>query len=464
MIKKLTDVLGDADWDRFHSYAKRVRSLEFDETVAYRSDPDTPDLDSTIIAVLSLHHPFGSAFLPGLQQLSWRTEGSALPMLPFLSRELKQLDLHMSTQIPATANEVFKAIVHRTPSLVIFYLKANVQGTTVDMSLARWLQTTTNLEEVSFPAYYLTPALIRALGSLPRLKRIGQNSRSNHSSDSSRQLQCFPPGSFPHLLDIGFNATLFEAPKFLLGSLEVASRLVHLVLHASGTLDSENILKFVRHVAQNCHMLTELGLDLFSGPRYGEQSLYPLKMELLESLYPCIRLEALDITYPLLFTFQENDVEEMGRAWPQMVLLHVCPDPDFSLPFGGRMGSSLSILSAFAKALPKLESVRFYLKKQEAPPFTGNLYPPYQFQNLNRVHFGLSPVPDGRLRHVGFYIASLCKERPTISCGRSNWHTGNLPSDWAGTKSAWKEVNDMVGFAMEVKRAGLSSLRDNVAE
>lgn len=385
-------------------------------------------------------------------------------MLPFLSRELKKLNLRMSTQIPATANEVFKAIVHRTPSLVTLFLKPTVQGTTVDMSLARWLQTTTNLEEVSFPAYYLTPALIRVLGSLPRLRRIGQNSRSHHSSDLSRQLQCLPPGSFPHLLDIGFNATLSEARKFLLGSQEVASRLVHIALHASGTLDSENILNFARYVAQNCPTLTELGLDLCAGPRSGEQFLSPLKMELLESLYPCTRLETLKISYPLPFTFQEDDVEGMGHAWPQMVELRVCPDPDFSLPFGGRMGNSLSILSAFAKALPKLESLQLYLKKQEAPPFTGDLYPTYQFEKLTKVHFGLSPVPEGRLRHAGFYIASLCKEWPTIDYGRSNWHTGDLPNDWTQRKSAWKDVDDMVSFAMEVKRAGLSSLRDNAAE
>lgn len=458
----MTDVLGDADWDRFHSYAKRVRSLYFEEPSRYRSELDIYTLDPTVIAILSLHHPFGAVFLPRLQELSWETGGSALSMIPFLSGELKQLHLHMPTPTPSTANEVFKALAHRTPALVSFHLEATVRGLSVDTSIARWLRTTANLEAVSLPPHYLTPALVRVLGSLPKLREIEQ-SEYTYLSNSTRVLQCLPPGTFPKLVDISFSASLSEAQGFLLASQEVGYRLSRIVLHASGRLDSERILKFARLVTEICPALTGLGLNFSAVPRSGEQSLAPLTMALFESLYPCTQLQTLEIGHPLPFTFQEEDVEQMARAWPQMACFDVCPDPDYSFPLTSQLGSSISILSVFAKAMPELEVLSLHVNEQGAPPFTGNLYPRYQFQRLTALRFGLSLLPGGSSRQVGFYIASICKERPVISHGRTGWHSGAYPNDWIQTKRDWQEVEDTVYFAMEVKQEGLSSLRGTVA-
>ncbi|KAG8925656.1 hypothetical protein FRC00_003785 [Tulasnella sp. 408] len=464
MFKKLNKVLAEADWNRFHSYAKRVRSLEFTENEVYRSYLHSPSLDSPVVGVLCLHHPFGTVFLPHLQKLSWTTEGSALSILPFLSSELKELYLEMSTQTIPTANEVFKAINNRTPSLVTFSLQARIRGINVDTSLAGWLQTALNIEEVSLPPYYLTPVLIRTLGSLPRLKSIKQSLYFIHSTPSSEELQALPPGSFPKLTRICFNATPSGAERFLFTSQEIGSRLDSIVFFAYGSLDTEDILRFAQLVAQSCPVITELSLNLFTTTDSGEQSVSPLPMALLESLYPCTRLRCLEIGHPFPFTFQEEDVERMGRAWPQMLTLDLCPDPDFAFPLAGHRGSSLSILSVFAKALPGLEVLSFYSNIREAPRFAGNLWPPHQFHNLTEVDFGLSSVPGGSLRQVGFYIASLCKKRPAVSYGESDWHTGHLPNNWDQTATAWEEVDDTVDFAMDVKLAGLSNLRDNTTQ
>ncbi|KAG8913134.1 hypothetical protein FRC01_004717 [Tulasnella sp. 417] len=458
LLKELTNILGDADWNRFHSYGERVRSLDFDQAWTYREDPDIPDFDSNVAATLCLHHPFGAAFLPHLRNLRWTTDGSALPMLPFLSSELKKLYIDMSTETASTANEVFKAIVHRTPSLINFELQAQVQSPSIITSLARWFETTPNLEEVSLPPNYLTSPLIRALGSLPKLKKIEASLRFFGSIDPPSELQHLPCGNFPHLRYLGFHATLSGARKFLLASREVVSQLTHISLHAGGVLDSENILNFARHVAQNCPMVTELGLDLFTDQ--GEQSLSPLTVVLLESLYPCSQLQSLEIGHPFPLTFQEDDVEQMGRAWPRMVLLDLCNDPNTSLPLGVQMGNSLSILPIFASALPELEVLGLYFNNQEALPFAGNLYPQYQFQKLSQLRFGLSPIPEGRSHQVAFYIASLCKKSPIITFRSSDWYVGTLPSDWEETQRAWEKIRDLVDFAMEVKLAGLSSLRD----
>lgn len=97
-------------WDRFRLYADRVRSPEFDQSMPHQSDPETPGLDSLVFAVLSLHHPFGTAFLPGLRKLSWATDRSVLSMLPFLSTKLKEPQLGLDTGNAAQVNRMFNAL------------------------------------------------------------------------------------------------------------------------------------------------------------------------------------------------------------------------------------------------------------------------------------------------------------------------------------------------------------------
>ncbi|KAG8907865.1 hypothetical protein FRC01_007546 [Tulasnella sp. 417] len=340
MYKKLADALGDTDWDRFHSYGKRVRSLKFDERLTYRNDLDTPDLDFTVMGVVCLRHPFGGVLLPNLRKLHWISdaEGSALAILPFLSGELGQLDLQMSTYATSTANDVLKAIAERAPTLVTFSLGTKLPKVFVEKALMGLLQTTGSLEKILLPPDYLTPALIQILGSLPKLKEIDEGPRLPYPRHSPGVLPPLHPGAFPHLTNITFSATLPDARKFLFASQEIASRL------------------------------------------------------------------------------------------------------------------------QFAKALPKLEALAIFLGEQEAQPLADNFCPQYQFQNLTELHVGLSYVPGGPRPQVGAYIASLCKIRPFIECGATEWHIGEIPRDWANTETAWKEVEEAVGLAMKVKQTGLQNL------
>lgn len=385
------------------------------------------------------------------------TDGSAVSVLPFLSSELKELYLDMSTVDASDVNGLFNAIIGRTPGLVTLQVEAIVSGTSVDAALARWLQTTPNLEEISLPRYYLTPTLVRAMGFLPRLKTLDQSFEPNHQGDQSDVVQCLPSDTFPGLLNLGLNTAPLAASRFLLASQEIGSRLSRIVLHAIQDLDTKDLLIFTTHIAENCSAMTELGLNLFIRPTPQRATeISPLPMALLESLYRCTRLKKLEIGHHFPFTFHQDDVERMGRAWPQMVYLEVCADPDFD---SDQMGSSLSILTAFAKSLPNLELLGLYINQAEHLSFGGDLHPQWQFRRLKELYVGLSRVPKDRLRHVGFYIASLCWELPELTWSTTGWHSGFIPNNWYQTEAILKEVEDILGFAMEVKRAGRLRLR-----
>lgn len=429
--------------------------------MVYRSDPETPDLDTSVVAALSFRHPFGAAFLPGLQKLSWTTDRSVLSILPFLSTELKELQLKLDKGNASEVNKMFNALVHRTPGLVTLHLEARASGGSVDATLARWLQTTPNLEKVSLPRSYLTPTLVQVMGSLPRLKTIDQSFGSKSQGGHSEVVLHLPPNAFPSLVYLSLNATPSVAWSFLHASQGIWTRLSRIVLHASVGTNTKDILRFTSHVAQNCSAMTELGLNLFSRPTSGAQDTSPLPWALLERLYPCKGLKKLQIGHHFPFTFQQYDVERMGRAWPQMVHLEVCPYPDFGFTLSDQMGSCLSILTTFAKSMPNLEVLGLYINHEKIQPSLSlNLYPQWQFRKLTELFVGLSAVTKDRVRHVGFYIASLCRERPTITYGTTDWHNGFVPGDWDEIETNWEEVHDIAGFAMEVKLAGRSSLAE----
>lgn len=368
----------------------------------------------------------------------------------------------------STVNEVFNATIGRTPNLLIFHLEATVSGVRVDTVIARWLQATPNLEEISLPRYYSTPTLVRVLGFLPRLKTFDQSFKSaGHRGNQSEVAQHFHPDTFPSLIRLGLNATPSVAREFLLASQGIGTRISRIVLHALDNLDTKDLLIFTRHVAENCSGMTELFLNLFNGPDPRASDISPLPMALLESLYPCTRLKALNIGHHFPFRFHEDDVERMGRAWPRMIYFKVCADPNFGFPPSDQMGSSLSILAAFAKSLPNLEDLGLYITQEGHLSFGDNLYPQWQFRKLKKLYVGLSAVTRDRLCDIGFYIASLCREHPRLTYGETNWHSGLAPDDRGKIKeikAAWKEVQEIVGFAMEVKWAGRPRFRETVTD
>ncbi|KAG9036378.1 hypothetical protein FS837_001696, partial [Tulasnella sp. UAMH 9824] len=103
---------------------------------------------------------------------------------------------------------------------------------------------------------------------------------------------------------------------------------------------------------------------------------------------------------------------EMGKNWPVMDSLILCPAPLVKR----ELGVSFNILPLFAKSFPNIRELQLFFGT-EVPEFDGDLYPTYRFKKLGILGVGLSRIPNGQTRNIGFLLASICQHPPLIKFG-----------------------------------------------
>ncbi|KAG8914850.1 hypothetical protein FRC00_010336 [Tulasnella sp. 408] len=447
-LEAVSIALADVDWPRFCSYAKRVQVLYFDDTFFQ---------DSALVEAICLHHPYGPSLLPRLKKLDWFTFQSSPSFIPFISKDLVNLDLQLHDTDEAWIKEIFSALRHRTLKLKVFHLDTEVVGAVSEAALASWLEQMETLESLELPPYYLTERIVTAIGAFPRLRTIDLPFDGPHYQyNDTGFLGTLPGGSFPSLVRLTLPATPAAARHLLFNSPTNYTCLTKLHLYALKDIGAHQILAFTQQLAGRCPMITDIELALFLKPEFRSQGASALPIEVLESLYSCKNLNALRIGHPLPLKLNPADVENIAHAWPQIKDLYLCCQPDFSFSISEQMGTSISILPVFALHLPNLQRLGLYFNGQDPITFEGHLYPQFQFVQLQTLSVGLSPIPMTKVRDLGFYLASLCSRIPNIAFGYFSWLGEMGPPDDVGRKTAWRDVEENMAFAMRVKLAGKS--------
>ncbi|KIO32387.1 hypothetical protein M407DRAFT_18698 [Tulasnella calospora MUT 4182] len=449
-LEVVSSALANADWPRFHSYAKRVQFFHFDNL-------DTPLLEYGLMGSICLHHPYGPSLLPRLRRLDWSTGWSALLMIPFLSEDSTHLNLELYSASDAQIKETFNALRNRTLKLRTFRLDTKAFGAASESALALWLEKMETLEILNLPPYYLSARILATIRTFPRLEIIDiTNIKSCYQYNDAGFPAAIPDGSFPSLVGFGLPVTPAAAQHLLFNSHTNFTGLTALRLHAPKDIKANQILSFTQQLAGHCPMINTIDLAFFLGPDFRSQGAAVLPIEILESLYPCKNINALAIGNPLPLKLSPVDVgrDNMARAWPRIRHLCLCSEPDFSFYVSEQMGNSLSIISVFASYLPHLLTLGLYFNGQDRVAFKGHLYPRYQFTQLLTLLVGLSPIPKTHTCDLGFYLASLCSETVGVGYGRRTWREVTMPSDTAEREKAWEDVGESMAFAMRVKLAG----------
>ncbi|KAG8919998.1 hypothetical protein FRC01_000984 [Tulasnella sp. 417] len=449
----LSDELSEVDWSRFRSYANRVRTLSYSYRESYNPGSTAPKIVPEAIAMLCLHYPAELILLPNLEVLKWCTKGSVTPILPFLSPQVKSLEVELKGG-SQSINSFFHALGGRNLNLKAFTLQTPTRAMKIEESLQKAIRTWKNLETLKVPPYYLRPSILNATSSLPNLTILQIDYTHHNPYDEAAVVQKLPENTFPRLEDFGFNCDPVSAQTLVQRYSDLFSGLT--TMHISNTRDinNEDVSKFLRCLGKKCARLTTLSLNLRLGFEPNREETSPLTFKVLENLFPCRELEMLEIGHPYPLTLNEADVERMGAAWPKLVILNTCNEPHPTIPISGDMGNSLHILSAFAKHLPLIEDLGLVFAEEQVPTFSGDLYPCFEFHTLETLRVGVSTVPGGRFQDVGFLIASLCRVKPTIDSGVSLWFEGIEPAEWSEYGRQWQETSKCLEFAMRTKISG----------
>ncbi|KAG8919997.1 hypothetical protein FRC01_000983 [Tulasnella sp. 417] len=452
-LEALSDDLSEADWSRFHYYANRVRTLSYSDRESHHRGSTAPKIVPEAIAMLCLHHPADLTILPHLEVLKWCTKGSVAPILPFLSSQVKSLEVELTGDSPSI-NSFFYALGGRNLNLKAFTLQTPTRAMKIEESLQKAIRTWKNLETLKVPPYYLRPSILNATSSLPNLTVLQIDYTHHNPYDEAAVVQKLPENAFPQLESFGFNCDPASAQTLVQRYPGLFSKLTSVHIGEAGGINDKEVSNFLRCLGEKCAQLASISLNFRLGSGRGNEEVSPLTFKVLEHLFPCEELQVLEIGHPYPITFNETDVERMGAAWPELTVLNICNEPHSTIPISGDMGNSLHILSAFAKYLPLMEDLGLTFAEEQVPRFSGDLYPSFEFHTLDTLRVGVSAVPGGRLQDVGFLIASLCRVKPTIESGVSNWFEGIEPAEWSEYERQWEETNKCLEFAMRTKISG----------
>lgn len=156
----------------------------------------------------------------------------------------------------------------------------------------------------------------------------------------------------------------------------------------------------------------------------------------------------------------------MGRAWPQMRTLDLCPDPLHDVERGTR--TELSILDAFAQAFANLDELAVYIDSVSRPSQQQCLAP---FPRLTTLHLGTS-LADAVIdfpRDVARYVGLILPTNVVIQSGRTRAHrravreTKSAIAVYTRRTKIWSDVIvenvAIIHAGMKVREAEISDLR-----
>ncbi|KAG8945179.1 hypothetical protein FRC04_001158 [Tulasnella sp. 424] len=445
--KNLLDSLAKANWDRFRGYAARIRSVRVD----YDEEENLPF--DTVALVQAFHGP--SPLMPNVKTISWRffQNKNFTSILPFIGHQLENLDLTMVKGIDdAERSQLVRSLAHRTANLRSLRLLSFTKIRHMDIPLATLISSSPKLVNIKLPAFFLTKEVVAAIAKLQFLTKLYHSGWLKAEKVYRDAEMCFEftPESFPQLETLAFAALPTRMAK-VFDATDHVGRLRSVYLDCPAFNSSKEIETVFAKLAAGGSRLDSV--QLMCCPVYPlvSSSLNDsVSIDTIRPLFSCTRLGSLQLWAPHFVPLNEEDVVEMGKNWPLMHTLNLCPAPLAKKD----QGTGFDILAAFAKSFPHLRILRLFFNK-EIPAFDGDLHPVSRFRALERLGVGLSPAAEGKASEIGFLIASLCQSPPAIDYGTTgNRHGNDIPEEQMTKLAAgWSEVVSFLNLAFRIKNS-----------
>ncbi|KAG8970105.1 hypothetical protein FRC05_000753 [Tulasnella sp. 425] len=419
ILQEFEGNVADADWGRFRQYAYRIRIVVFDENDTILGKKKSFIAFSSIQA-LAFVHPFGPSLLPNLQRIFWccTRDDTALCILPFLSPSLHTLELDIDSAVSSQSfQRLLRSLVHRTPCLKHFQLSTKLVVAEISDILAQLLSTTPTLQTATLPQFFHTPEILVSLGRLEQLEELKADWRYANTDYFERGTTLlFPNGSYPALRTLHFHSSLALA-TMLFKTTGPISQLKEVCFSTRKCYPFKLLKEFLSAVTRGCPQLEVLHLNFASiidDPGAGGSLA-------LDNLRPClslVHLRELQVAYDCSFILRDDDVWEMARAWKNLRVLRLCSDPGDFMEY---VGTPIAILKTFSRAIPDLEYLSLYFHENEVPQFEPDLKFEDGFNGPFELDVGFSLVPGGQEHSIGFFLGTLCRQKPTISVTQTDW-------------------------------------------
>ncbi|KAG9008632.1 hypothetical protein FRB94_013039 [Tulasnella sp. JGI-2019a] len=437
------------DWERFQSYARRVRDLNWDDGQSSKTRNGHTDgyLSQTVFSDIYLHRPTAGPLLPGLLTLKRvvLNDSTALHLLPFLSGCVTDLHIDLGDDCShETVNSLLYQLGTREPGVVDFKFFTHHVVDEVDEALAVCLHHMAALEQITLPKQFGAPRIVEALRDLKGLccilvhpGPINSRDRTISQLGSQWNLQL---DEFKTLRELDFQTTVLQAKSAL--SSRRPSQLTIIYLTTVGAVYNQEVLSMLSALASSCPLLENVSINMFSTLGLSEEC---FRFDTLVPLLRCGSLELLEIGHPRSVVLAEENIDIIANSWPSLHTLIFC---------GGSASEKnrtpLSILKAFARhRMLHLREIKLScfidlenLRGDPAPMALGSL-----------TSLGLDTtaiLPEQQLV-VSVFLGFICPSGVAIFGGMLNWQSHVMDNDemyeplWAAVEEGVRDFHKIQG-------------------
>lgn len=446
------------DWSRFNTYAARVNTLYYDDTVAHQDVLAV--LSATLVADLFLHRPAADGvLLPNLCNLTWlaTTRQSLRQLLPFISSSVTSLDLSVDlTDMGDACAKVIHSLSSRGLCLSSFTLIVRQLGENFLNELSAFLIDQKSLVEVALPHFSAVGVVVRAMETLPLLESYMGCSFVDKYQAPFQAGATFGwrDGTFRVLQVLHLCASLPHATQVFGG---VQGRQIKDVrLTCRSLFEQATLQEFASTIATVLPNIESLQLALFldeNDPTF----LQPIQFHSIRPLLQCGALSTLKIWHNLPLAYTAEDIVTMGKAWPRMRVLDMCSDPICEIDT--HAGVDLHVLDIFAANFREVEELGIFIKssgdalKNKSRP---------AFNQLKELRFGTSPPPSDAsvdaASEVARYLSKVCIAGVEVYAYRSPPHVRATPYSIAAEgvyskrEEFWYKVSSNVALVQNARK------------
>ncbi|KAG8880774.1 hypothetical protein FRB97_000439 [Tulasnella sp. 331] len=403
--------INGANWGRFEEYATRIRSLTYDDSVPFRGVGQTPISDDLFYDFL-IHRRAGD-ILPNLRSLHWLawSPGTLRQLVAFFPSPLTHL--HVLCAQWNECSKVFRNLGQRLSTLESLEVGADGGEKQWSSSLARFISRQKRLVHAKLPAAFVTSQdVVSALGDLPLL----QTCESCEYLYFRRPI-IDPPAlqwrsrHFPTLERLDIHIPLQSAMEIV--EKERPETLKAVCFTVRSVFRPAELHRLATTFHTSFPAIEKLDLSLFPS-----EDLSQVRFAHVKPLLNCHRLVRLRLSYASPLIFDKEDLEGMGREWPNMKDIDLGRDPvihkntDIVGP-----GLSLEVLDTFAMHFLALERLGVFVV---GCPGTPDIWTSQRFAKLKELDFGTSPIL--QLSDATTYLSRLCPARIHIHATRSPGH------------------------------------------
>ncbi|KAG8883771.1 hypothetical protein FRB98_002813 [Tulasnella sp. 332] len=440
--------LSDVDWERFGRYSGYIRYINYAQSDRYRGHHGLPS--SRALADILLHRPSsdGSMF-PNLTEVHWRvfTGNALMNLLLFLVPTVTNLQILCKGPLEDACITVLKVLAPRSILLLELRIAMELYTQAFLEGLPSVLANQCQLIRLGLPHHSASQQVVTALAALPSLEEYSLLSLIEYQAPREIGMDFdWEQGAFPALKTLALVKPLADAARVMSGPHR--PQLSSLYVFSQDFSHNTDVGDLCSSLSNSQPRLTLLALNLYSDPEaMDHSSSQAIPFDLIRPLLQCTTLREFYIRSNMAMAYNDEDIESMAGAWPNLKTLALCADPASDV--GLITGQPLRSIGNFIQSFHMLRSLSIYLNTlgDEVEP-KGSLDSTQP--RLSVLNLGTSPIPSNSTAPVilsaSAYLAALLENEGEIRSERSGSHKRFFPT----SETAEEEFSDRTKFWLRI--------------